>query len=182
MVGIEIGAEFYGYVTEVTAWLSNSFDMPTNVKTIMDKIGSHISAHYKSLGMHYLVRLEDTSPVTDIMKHYAIVNYYELKSLTNNFKYEISMPTDDNIERTFKQGSDTFSMSENQPIDATENITTPYIKVKGKNQNNYTDTTKHNTVGEALDRQKLLEGNYMTYYNFVKTFCDTVVEELVKAY
>lgn len=181
MAGIEIGNEFYDYVRALTTWLVENYGMPSTVKETMDRIGLSFGFKYISLNMHYLegMNADDASAIM-IMR--AIANYYEFKSLTNNFEYEISMPTNDNIERTFKQGSDTFSMSENQPIDATENITTPYIKVKGKNQNNYTDTTKHNTVGEALDRQKLLEGNYFTYYNFVKDFCDIVVEEIVKAY
>lgn len=181
MAGIKIGNEFYDYVKTLTKWLVDTYGMPSTVKETMDNIGISFGFKYISLNMHYLEGM-DADDVSATMTLRAMANYYEFKSLTNNFEYEISMPTNDNIERTFKQGSDTFGMSENQPIDATENITTPYIKFKGKNQNNYTDTTKHNTVGEALDRQKLLEGSYFTYYNFVKNFCDIVVEEIVKAY
>lgn len=135
---------------------------------------------YNTLGLHYII--------TDDIKNYAVVMEYiitpyakdefiKLLSMTNNLSEFTSIPVKDGSTETNTQDGGTFSMSENQPVDATETITTPYIKVSGKN--NYTNTkeTQHNTVNEYKTRQEIMNGNVQTIFNFIDSWMEKLIYE-----
>lgn len=102
--------------------------------------------------------------------------------MTDNLSEFTSIPVKDGSKETNTQNGGTFSMSENQPVDATETITTPYIKVNGKN--NYTNTkeTQHNTVNEYKARQEMMNGNVQTIFNFLDSWMEKMIYEYCISY
>lgn len=140
---------------------------------------------YEALGLHYLIT-SDWSDYSSIMESiitpYAKDEFIKLLSMTNNLSEFTSIPVKDGSTETNTQNGGTFSMSENQPVDATETITTPYIKVNGKN--NYTNTkeTQHNTVNEYRTRQEMMNGNVQTIFNFLDSWMEKMIYEYCISY
>lgn len=140
---------------------------------------------YEALGLHYLIT-SDWSDYPTIMESlittYAKNEFIKLLSMTNNLSEFTSIPVKDGSTETNTQNGGTFSMSENQPVDATETITTPYIKVNGKN--NYTNTkeTQHNTVNEYKARQEMMSGNVQTIFNFLDSWMEKMIYEYCISY
>lgn len=117
-----------------------------------------------------------------IMTKVAAENYLKLLSLTNNLDNFTSIPLKDGVTETNTVNGGTFSMSENSPIDASENITTPYIKVKGSNNHTITKNISHDTVNEYKTRQDMTTGAYTSVYDFVDTFIRSVILEYNMGY
>mgnify|MGYP004463148643 FL=1 len=140
---------------------------------------------YEALGLHYLIT-SDWSDYSTIMESiitpYAKDEFIKLLSMTNNLSEFTSIPVKDGSTETNTQNGGTFSMSENQPVDATETITTPYIKVNGKN--NYTNTkeTQHNTVNEYRTRQEMMNGNVQSIFNFLDSWMEKMIYEYCISY
>lgn len=140
---------------------------------------------YEALGLHYLIT-SDWSDYPVIMESiitpYAKDEFIKLLSVTNNLSEFTSIPVKDGSTETSTQDGGTFTMSENQPVDATETITTPYIKVSGKN--NYTNTkeTQHNTVNEYKARQEMMNGNVQTIVNFLDSWMEKMIYEYCNSY
>ena len=159
-----------------------------NAAKVRELMAAQILANakkYEALGLHYLI--------TDDVKNYSVVmeslitpyakdEFIKLLSMTNNLSEFTSIPVKDGSTETNTQVGGTFSMSENQPVDATETITTPYIKVSGKN--NYTNTkeTQHNTVNEYKTRQEIMNGNVQTIFNFLDSWMEKLIYEYNIAY
>lgn len=143
------------------------------------------SKKYEALGLHYLITTDwNDYPVVmeSLITPYAKDEFIKLLSMTNNLSEFTSIPVKDGSKETNTQNGGTFSMSENQPVDATETITTPYIKVSGKN--NYTNTkeTQHNTVNEYKARQEMMNGNIQTIFNFLDSWIEKMIYEYCIAY
>ena len=140
---------------------------------------------YEALGLHYLITTDwNEYPVVmeSLITPYAKDEFIKLLSMTNNLSEFTSIPVKDGSKETNTQNGGTFSMSENQPVDATETITTPYIKVNGKN--NYTNTkeTQHNTVNEYKARQEMMNGNVQTIFNFLDSWMEKMIYEYCISY
>lgn len=140
---------------------------------------------YEALGLHYLI----TSDFNDylvvmesIITPYAKDEFIKLLSMTDNLSEFTSIPVKDGSKETNTQNGGTFSMSENQPVDATETITTPYIKVNGKNNYTLTKETQHNTVNEYKTRQEMMNGNVQTIFNFIDSWMEKMIYEYCISY
>ena len=159
-----------------------------NVAKVRQLMTAQILANakkYEALGLHYLITSDfNNYPVVmeSLITPYAKDEFIKLLSMTNNLSEFTSIPVKDGSTETNTQNGGTFSMSENQPVDATETITTPYIKVNGKN--NYTNTkeTQHNTVNEYKTRQEMMNGNVQTIFNFLDSWMEKLIYEYNIAY
>lgn len=140
---------------------------------------------YVSLGLHYIVTSDYTNYI-DLLKNivmpYAKDEFIKLLSITDNLSEFTSIPVKDGSKETNTQNGGTFSMSENQPVDATETITTPYIKVNGKNNYTHTKETQHNTVNEYKARQEMMNGNVQTIFNFIDSWMEKMIYEYCISY
>lgn len=157
----------------------------SKVKAFMSSYIGDNAVKYESLGLHYIITDEYTDYLNIMRKFitpYARNEFIKLLSMTNNLSEFTSIPVKDGSTETNTQDGETFSMSENQPVDATETITTPYIKVSGKN--NYTNTkeTQHNTVNEYKTRQEIMNGNVHTIFNFLDSWMEKLIYEYNIAY
>lgn len=157
----------------------------SKVKAFMSSYIGDNAVKYESLGLHYIITDEYTDYLNIMRKFitsYARNEFIKLLSMTNNLSEFTSIPVKDGSTETNTQDGGTFSMSENQPVDATETITTPYIKVSGKN--NYTNTkeTQHNTVNEYKTRQEIMNGNVQTIFNFLDSWMEKLIYEYNIAY
>ena len=146
-------------------------------------------AKFEALEMHYAGKWDDNAShdsVRDLMlkqsKAYWLQNMPTLLAMTNNLSEFSVIPINDSTVKDFEQNANTFSMSENQPIDATENVTTPYIKVKGKTGYTNKETTTHNTVKEALERVAISKETEMCLTTFIETGVRVIVKEYNTAY
>ena len=144
---------------------------------------------YESLEMHYIGLWDDNishdsvrDTLRKISKAYWLLHMPTLLAITNNLKEFSVIPINDSTVKDFEQNADTFSMSENQPIDATENVTTPYIKVKGKTGYKNKETTTHNTVKEALERVAISKETEMCLTAFIEAGIHRIVREYNTAY
>ena len=140
---------------------------------------------YEALGLHYLITSDfNNYPVVmeSIITPYAKDEFIKLLSMTNNLSEFTSIPVKDGSKETNTQNGGTFSMSENQPVDATETITTPYIKVNGKNNYTLTKETQHNTVNEYKTRQEMMNGNVQTIFNFLDSWMEKMIYEYCISY
>lgn len=157
----------------------------SKVKALMSSYIGDNATKYASLGLHYIIQYE-SADYLDIMRKfitpYARNEFIKLLSMTNNLSEFTSIPVKDGSTETSTQNGRTFSMSENQPINAIETISTPYIKVSGKN--NYTNTkeTQHNTVNEYKTRQEIMNGNVQTIFNFLDSWMEKLIYEYNIAY
>lgn len=159
----------------------------------LDSIATYILGtlftKFGALEMHYVGKWDDNTShdsVIDLMLKvsgtYWIMNMPTLLAMTNNLAEFSVIPINDSTVKDFEQNADTFSMSENQPIDATENVTTPYIKVKGKTGYTNKETTVHNTVKESLERVAISKETEMSLTNFIEAGIRTVIKEYNTAY
>lgn len=140
---------------------------------------------YEALGLHYLITSDfNNYPVVMeyIITPYAKDEFIKLLSMTDNLSEFTSIPVKDGSKETNTQNGGTFSMSENQPVDATETITTPYIKVNGKNNYTITKETQHNTVNEYKTRQEMMNGNVQTIFNFLDSWMEKMIYEYCISY
>lgn len=157
----------------------------TKVRALMTAQILANAKKYEALGLHYIIE-SDWQDYADVMESFitpfAKDEFIKLLSMTNNLSEFTSIPVKDGSTETNTQNGGTFSMSENQPIDATETITTPYIKVNGKN--NYTNTkeTQHNTVNEYRTRQEIMNGNVQTIFNFLDSWMEKMIYEYCISY
>ena len=157
----------------------------TKVRALMTAQILANAKKYEALGLHYIIE-SDWQDYADVMESfitpYAKDEFIKLLSMTNNLSEFTSIPVKDGSTETNTQNGGTFSMSENQPVDATETITTPYIKVNGKN--NYTNTkeTQHNTVNEYKARQEMMNGNVQTIFNFLDSWMEKMIYEYCISY
>lgn len=191
MALIAVNVEEFNYIC--TSVLDNCFSVLNqaggeNIEKVRGLMTSHILANskrYNSLGLHYLIP-DDYNNYTVILEYiitpYAKDEFIKLLSMTNNLSEFTSIPVKDGSTETNTQNGGTFSMSENQPVDATETITTPYIKVNGKN--NYTNTkeTQHNTVNEYKARQEMMNGNVQTIFDFIDSWMEKMIYEYCISY
>lgn len=157
----------------------------TKVRALMTAQILANAKKYEALGLHYIIE-SDWQDYAYVMESFitpfAKDEFIKLLSMTNNFSEFTSIPVKDGSTETNTQNGGTFSMSENQPVDATETITTPYIKVNGKN--NYTNTkeTQHNTVNEYRTRQEMMNGNVQTIFNFLDSWMEKMIYEYCISY
>lgn len=191
MALIAVNVEEFNYIC--TLVLGNCFSVLNqaggeNIEKVRGLMTSHILANskrYNSLGLHYLIP-DDYNNYAVILEYiitpYAKDEFIKLLSMTNNLSEFTSIPVKDGSTETNTQNGGTFSMSENQPVDATETITTPYIKVNGKN--NYTNTkeTQHNTVNEYKARQEMMNGNVQTIFDFIDSWMEKMIYEYCISY
>lgn len=143
------------------------------------------SLKYEALGLHYIITSDVPNYINvlgTIILPYAKDEYIKLLSMTNNLSELTSIPVKDGSTETNTQNGGTFSMSENQPINATETITTPYIKVNGKNNYTLTKDIQHNTVNEYKTRQEMMNGNVQTIFNFIDSWMEKLIYEYNIAY
>lgn len=159
------------------------------VDTIIAQYLTKIFNKYEMLEMHYIGKWEDERAHDNIINLLSeIVNVYwynkmpELLAMTNNLAEFSVIPINDSTVKDFEQNANTFSMSENQPIDSTENVTTPYIKVKGKTGYTNKETTTHNTVKEALERVAISKETEMSFTNFIESGIRRVIREYNMSY
>lgn len=159
-----------------------------NVTKVRELMANQILANakkYESLGLHYLLTT-DLKDYTSVMEYlitpYAKSKFIKLLAMTNNLSEFTSIPVKDGTTETHSQNGGTFSMSENQPVDATETITTPYVKVNGKNNYNLTKETQHNTVNEYKTRQEMMNGNVQSIFNFIDSWMEKLIYEYNIAY
>lgn len=159
-----------------------------NVAKVRQLMSAQILANakkYESLGLHYLITSDfNNYPVVmeSIITPYAKDEFIKLLSMTDNLSEFTSIPVKDGSKETNTQNGGTFSMSENQPVDATETITTPYIKVNGKNNYTLTKETQHNTVNEYKARQEMMNGNVQTIFNFLDSWMEKMIYEYCISY
>lgn len=159
-----------------------------NVAKVRQLMTAQILANakkYEALGLHYIITTDwNDYPVVmeSLITPCAKDEFIKLLSMTNNLSEFTSIPVKDGSTETSTQNGGTFSMSENQPVDASETITTPYIKVNGKN--NYTNTkeTQHNTVNEYKARQEMMNGNVQTIFNFLDSWMEKMIYEYCISY
>lgn len=144
---------------------------------------------YESLEMHYIGlwdknishdSIRDT--LCKISKAYWLLHMSTLLAMTKNLSEFSVIPVQDSTTKFFTQNGDTFSMSENQPIDASENITTPYIKVKGNSGYTNRETTTHETVKEASERVAISKETEMCLTTFIEAGIHRIVREYNTAY
>lgn len=159
-----------------------------NVAKVRQLMTAQILANakkYEALGLHYLITSDfNNYPVVmeSIITPYAKDEFIKLLSMTDNLSEFTSIPVKDGSKETNTQNGGTFSMSENQPVDATETITTPYIKVNGKNNYTLTKETQHNTVNEYKTRQEMMNGNVHTIFNFLDSWMEKMIYEYCISY
>lgn len=159
-----------------------------NVAKVRQLMTAQILANakkYEALGLHYIITTDwnDYQVVMEsLITPYAKDEFIKLLSMTDNLSEFTSIPVKDGSKETNTLNGGRFSMSENQPVDATETITTPYIKVSGKN--NYTNTkeTQHNTVNEYKARQEMMNGNVQTIFNFLDSWMEKMIYEYCISY
>lgn len=159
-----------------------------NVAKVRQLMTAQILANakkYETLGLHYIITTDwNDYPVVmeSLITPYAKDEFIKLLSMTNNLSEFTSIPVKDGSKETNTQNGGTFSMSENQPVDSTETITTPYIKVSGKNNYTHTKETQHNTVNEYKTRQEMMNGNVQTIFNFIDSWMEKLIYEYCIAY
>lgn len=144
---------------------------------------------YTSLKMNYIGEWKEEythddikGTLSEVTRGYWYAYMPELLAMTNNLSELSVIPINDSTVKDFEQNGDTFSMSENQPIDATENVTTPYIKLKGKTGYTNKETVVHNTVKEALERVAISKETEMSLTNFIEAGIIRVIKEYNTAY
>ena len=178
----QFSSSFFSIISDFT----NNYE---SIDKIATKCFAKLFNKYELLNANYIGEWEEDLPHSMIVASNAkIVESYwynkipELLAMTNNLAELSVIPINDSTVKDFEQNADTFSMSENQPIDATENVTTPYIKVKGKAGYTNKETVTHNTVKEALERVAISKETEMSLTNFIEAGIRTVIREYNTAY
>ena len=155
------------------------------IKNMMVEQIKSNSAKYELLELHYIatgLEIDYTGVMENFITPYARNEFIKLVAVTNYMQEYTSIPAKDFLKESHTQNGGTFSMSENQPVDATEKITTPYIKVNGKNNYTLTKETQHNTVNEYKTRQEMMNGNVQTIFNFIDSWMEKLIYEYCIAY
>ena len=159
------------------------------VDTILAQYLTEMFNKYELLEMNYIGEWKEEythddikAILSEISRVYWFRNMPELLAMTNNLAEFSVIPINDSTVKDFEQNANTFSMSENQPIDATENVTTPYIKVKGKTGYTNKETVTHNTVKEALERVAISKETEMCLTSFIESGIYRIVREYNTAY
>lgn len=141
-------------------------------------LATQIVNKYIALGLRYMEGIDGSKDVLDaLLMLKGNKTFPTLVAMTNKFAELSSIPLDDKTVKTYSQDGNTFSMSENQPIDATETITTPYIKVNGKNGYSSTETETHSTVHEYAERQKIAEKTVYSIAAWIEDLVSSVIYE-----
>lgn len=163
--------------------------LSTKVGAIASQYINDLFVKYAKLEMNYIGEWKEEYThddikgiLSEISRGYWFRNMPELLAMTNNLAEFSVIPINDSTVKDFEQNANTFSMSENQPIDATENVTTPYIKVKGKTGYTNKETTTHNTVKESLERVAISKETEMCLTTFIETGVRAIVKEYNTAY
>lgn len=184
-----IGQEFMVLCNSVLDKCFDIIDSPNafqiKIKNMMREQIASNAAKYASLGLHYIatdLEIDYTGIMEQFITPYARNEFIKLVAVTNYMQEYTSIPVKDFLKESHKQNGGTFSMSENQPVDATEKITTPYIKVNGKNNYTFDKTIEHNTVDEYKNRQEMLSGNVQTIFQFVDDWMEKLIYEYNIAY
>lgn len=184
-----IGPEFKVLCNSVLDKCFDIIDSPNafqiKIKNMMREQIESNAAKYASLGLHYIttdLEIDYTGIMEQFITPYARNEFIKLVAVTNYMQEYTSIPVKDFLKESHKQNGGTFSMSENQPVDATEKITTPYIKVNGKNNYTFDKTIEHNTVDEYKNRQEMLSGNVQTIFQFVDDWMEKLIYEYNIAY
>ena len=179
-----IGQEFMVLCNSVLNKCFDIIDSPNviqiKIKNMMREQIEYNAAKYASLGLHYIVtdlEIDYTGIMEQFITPYARNEFIKLVAVTNYMQEYTSIPVKDFLKESHTQNGGTFSMSENQPVDATEKITTPYIKVNGKNNYTFNKTIEHNTVDEYKNRQEMLSGNLQTIFQFVDDWMEKLIYE-----
>lgn len=155
------------------------------IKNMMREQIESNAAKYALLGLHYIatdLEIDYTGIMEQFITPYARNEFIKLVAVTNYMQEYTSIPVKDFLKESHKQNGGTFSMSENQPVDATEKITTPYIKVNGKNNYTFDKTIEHSTVDEYKNRQEMLSGNVQTIFQFIDDWMEKLIYEYNIAY
>lgn len=183
------GADYTAFKNELLNVIKIFINEDIKVDNIVAYTLNALFAKFEALEMHYVGKWDDNTShdsVRDltlkISGTYWLMNMPTLLAMTNNLAEFSVIPINDSTIKDFEQNANTFSMSENQPIDATENVTTPYIKVKGKTGYTNKETTTHNTVKEALERVAISKETEMCLTTFIETGVRVIVKEYNTAY
>ena len=184
-----IGQEFMVLCNSVLNKCFDIIDSPNavqiKIKNMMREQIESNATKYASLGLHYIVtdlEIDYTGIMEQFITPYARNEFIKLLAVTNYMQEYTSIPVKDFLKESHTQNGGTFSMSENQPVDATETITTPYIKVNGKNNYTLTKETQHNTVNEYKTRQEMMNGNVQTIFNFLDSWMEKMIYEYCISY
>lgn len=184
-----IQAADYGSFENAFSVIQTFINPDPKVDAIVAQYLSDSFSKYEKLEMNYIGEWKEEythDNIKEILSEVVRVYWYrkmpELLAMTNNLAEFSVIPINDSTVKDFEQNANTFSMSENQPIDATENVTTPYIKVKGKTGYTNKETTTHNTVKEALERVAISKETEMSLTNFIEAGIRTVIKEYNTAY
>lgn len=114
-----------------------------------------------SYGFHVLGEWESMNECKVFVRNVCCSRIYryrqELYQMNDKLNSLTIAPTDDTTIIEKKHSGTDGAMSENSPINASFDITTPFVKSKGENEYTDTETVSRNTVSEALDRAKILE-------------------------
>ena len=159
------------------------------VDAIVAQYLSDSFSKYEKLEMHYIGEWKKEythDNIKEILSEVVRVYWYrkmpELLAMTNNIAEFSVIPINDSTVKDLEQNANTFSMSENQPFDATENVTKPYIKVKGKTGYKNKETTTQNTVKEALELVAISKETEMCLTAFIEAGIHRIVREYNTAY
>lgn len=183
------GVDYQAFKNELLNIIKVFINEDIKVDNIVAYTLDTLFAKFEALEMHYIGRWDDNAThdyIRDLMlklsKAYWFYHMPTLLAMTNNLAEFSVIPINDSTVKDFEQNANTFSMSENQPIDATENVTTPYIKVKGKTGYTNKETTTHNTVKEALERVAISKETEMCLTTFIENGVRGIIKEYNTAY
>lgn len=183
------GADYAVFEDELLNVIKIFINEDIKVDNIVAYTLTTLFAKFEALEMHYIGLWDDNishDSVRDVLcklaKMYWLHYMPKLLSMTNNLSEFSVIPINDSTVKDFEQNANTFSMSENQPIDASENITTPYIKVKGNTGYKNKETTTHNTVKEALERVAISKETEMSFTTFIEGGIRGLIKEYNTAY
>ena len=138
-------------------------------------------------GYHYIftdntTETELATYLNSLIKYKMDKAFPTLYAMTNGFSELTSIPKEDSKVNTHDSTVDSNSLSENSPIDASYDMTTPYAKFKGSHSTATKDTYKDNTVGQAEKKQKIANGTVYTIQNFIENICRSFVHEFSTAF
>lgn len=154
------------------------------VDSIVNYMGL-IGMHWSSLGLHFIVPQESAQTsrlYAYLMVPYITTNLPTLLALTDNLSEYSSIPVSDTTHESYTHNGNSFTVTEDQPLDATENITTPFIKNKSNAGYSAEKTVSHSTANEALTRQKISDGTVKSLYAFTEGMMKQFVYEYNVAY
>lgn len=156
------------------------------LQIVLDTVSTYAD-YLKTYGYHYI--FTDTTTDTELqsllpslIKYQMDKRFPTLYALTNGFEELTSIPKEDTRTNTHDSTVDSDSLSENQPIDSTDTITTPYAKFKGSHRTATKDLYKDNTVGQAEMKQRMAKGVVFNIQNYIESVCQSFVHEFNTAF